>query len=311
MPLYLLVLLFLAALALVIKGGDLFVDASGWIAKASGIPTFLVGATLVSVATTLPEMMVSLIATEHGMADLAVGNAVGSVTANTALILPIALLAVPMAAPRSQYGAKLMLLLAAGAVLMLGCLGGALAGWGSLVLLTLLALFLVENVRGARDAAVVAERSVRPDGATITYQAVKFLAGAAWVIVGAHVMVFSAGSLARALGVSERVIAVAMVAIGTSLPELVTTVTAVVKRQGALSVGNIVGANLIDLALILPLCSASGTLAVSPQSLSIDLPICLGALLLAFLPALWRQRFTRWQGAALLTGYGLYLALGL
>ena len=311
MPLYLLVLLFLAALALVIKGGDLFVDASGWIAKASGIPTFLVGATLVSVATTLPEMMVSLIATEHAMADLAVGNAVGSVTANTGLILPIALLAAPLAAPRGQYGAKLMLLLAAGAVLMLGCLGGSLAGWGSLILLALLALFLVENVRGARDAAVVAERPLRPDGATITYQAVKFIAGAAWVTVGAHIMVFSAGSLARALGVSERVIAVAMVAIGTSLPELVTTVTAVVKRQGALSVGNIVGANLIDLALILPLCSASGALAVSPQSLSIDLPVCLGVLLLAFLPALWRQRFSRWQGVALLAGYGLYLTLGL
>lgn len=117
--------------------------------------------------------------------------------------------------------------------------------------------------------------------------------------------------LAILLGVPESVVALTLVAIGTSLPELVTAITAIVKRQGLLSVGNIIGANIIDLTLILPVCAlvSGGTLTISPQTWQLDLPVCLGVILLAMILPMVKKTFYRWQGALLVMGYLAYLAV--
>ena len=139
----------------------------------------------------------------------------------------------------------------------------------------------------------------------------KFLLAAAAIILGSRFMVDNGSRIAVLLGVPERIVALTLVAIGTSLPELVTTLTAIVKKESALSIGNIIGANIIDLSLILPISSlaAGEPLPVSAQSLKMDLPACLLISLMAMLPLMLRERASKLQGAVLMAAYGLYLAM--
>ena len=146
------VLLFLLGLALVIKGGDFFVDAATWIAEVSGIPKFLIGATVVSLATTLPELLVSLIAAAEGSIGIAVGNAVGSVTANVGLIMGISVVCMASVIDRRQQAFKFIMMTAAIALLYAFSAGGSLGLVGSVVLLAMFAAYMVESVLGARSA---------------------------------------------------------------------------------------------------------------------------------------------------------------
>ena len=309
--------IFLAGIILIVKGGDYFVDAASWIAEVSGVPKLIVGATIVSLATTLPEMLVSLMAAAQGKVDMAVGNAAGSVTANIGLIMALSVLCMPVAILRGDYLLKSALMLAAAGIVAWAGGRGAVGPRPSLLLLGIFGAFLFENVRCAR-------RSMRYGGAggfglfsgpprkrEILFYCAKFTAGAAAVVLGADLLVDSGSALARLAGVSERVIGVTIVAVGTSLPELVTTVTAVAKRQSALSVGNILGANILDLTLILPMSAlaAGKALPVSAASARLDLPVCLLAGCVALLPAMAAARFRRWQGVALLAIYAAYLVL--
>ena len=317
MELALMLAIFLAGIILIVKGGDYFVDAASWIAEVSGVPKLIVGATIVSLATTLPEMLVSLMAAAQGKVDMAVGNAVGSVTANIGLIMALSVLCMPVAILRGDYLLKSALMLAAAGIVAWAGGRGAVGLRPSLLLLGIFGAFLFENVRCAR-------RSMRYGGAgcfglfsgpprkrEILFYCAKFTAGAAGVVLGADLLVDSGSALARLAGVSERVIGVTIVAVGTSLPELVTTVTAVAKRQSALSVGNILGANILDLTLILPMSAlaAGKALPVSAASARLGLPVCLLAGCVALLPAMAAARFRRWQGVALLAIYAAYLVL--
>lgn len=307
-------MIFLAGIILIVKGGDWFVDAASWIAEVSGIPKLIVGATIVSLATTLPELLVSVMAAMQGKVDMAVGNAVGSVTANLGLIMAVSIICMPVKIYRGDYLLKSVLMLAASAVLVWGCRGGVGLTL-SLPLLGIFAVFTYENIRGANRAmrcgGDLGPLRECPRKRAVFFQCIKFSLGAAAVVLGADLLVDSASALARLAGVSERIIGVTIVAIGTSLPELVTTVTAIVKRQSALSVGNILGANILDLTMILPLSAliSGQTLPVSAASARIDLPACLLVGAIAVLPAMITARFRRWQGFALLAVYSGYVLL--
>lgn len=302
------VLLFLLGVALIVKGGDWFVDAASWIAEATGIPHFVVGATVVSFATTLPEMIVSVVATAEGKIDMAIGNAVGSVTANTGLILAVSLLCIPCAINRKQFGFKGLLLMLSCVVLFALCAGGGLNVWAGLLLVCIFAAFMIENVHKAKRA-MFCETRAPMDKRKLPKNLLLFVIGAACIVFGADLLVDNGSELARILGVPESIIGLTFVAVGTSLPELVTTVTAIVKKQSSLSVGNIVGANIIDLALILPVCSwvSGGTLPISHQTLMLDIPVCFALICVAIVPALFSGRFGRWQGVLLLGGYAAYV----
>ena len=303
--------LFLTGILLVIKGGDWFVDAAGAIARALNIPTFIIGATIVSLATTMPEMLVSVIAAAGGKVDMAVGNAVGSVTANTALIMAIGMIAMSIACERRQYLRQLLLWVAASSVLLVSCLSGRLSILGSAVLAVIFILFMVQNVLSAKKSAPQSETAQAEERKGLGKYAALFIVGAGAIVGGSQLMVTYGSKIAAFLGVPERIVAVTLIAVGTSLPELVTTVTAIVKKEAALSIGNIIGANIIDLSLILPVCSlVSGqALPVAAQSISIDLPACLIVTLIAALPLIFRQKASKLQGIALLCAYALYLVL--
>ena len=301
-------LLFVIDLVLIVKGGDLFVDAASWIAEVSGIPKFIVGATIVSLATTLPEMIVSVMAAVEGKVDMAVGNAVGSVTANTALIFAIAVLFMTVELTRRQYLTKSVILIASSAVVLLASLTGQFQFWGTIVLFLLFFAFIFENVKQAKLEMHDAEKP-EFSGKELAKNIAMFVFGAAGIVVGSRLLVDSGSAIAAYLGVPESIIAVTLVAVGTSLPELVTTITSIIKKQSSLSAGNIIGANIIDLCLILPLCDlvSAEKLPISHQSIVLDMPACLLVVVTCVLPMLLRQKSSKVQGAVLLVLYIGYL----
>lgn len=309
--LFMVLLLFAAGLLCIIKGGDLFVDAASWIAEASGIPKFIIGATVVSFATTMPEMLVSVFAALQGNADIAVGNAVGSVTANVGLIMCVALICMECAMTRKQFGVKACLLLAAILALFGFTRDGQLSVLESVLILVIFVGFLVESLIAARQeqGSELPAQEERPkiDKKTVLLNIGKFLLGAAGIVLGAQLLIDNGSALARMLGVPDAVIAATMIAIGTSLPELVTTLTAIKKKQASLSLGNIIGANIMDLTLIMPLCAIiqGKPMTVERQGMLLDIPACLIICAAALIPALVQGKFKRWIGY--LIG-GLYIA---
>ena len=288
----------LLGLALTVKGGDVFVDAAVWFAEAMGVPKFLVGATVVSMATTLPELVVSLLAAARGATGIAAGNAVGSVTANLGLILGISLCRAPAPLGDRSQGDRLLLMAGSAALLWLLCLGGTIAVPTALI-------------PPGLCAAGQSGKTGRPSPGRIAGCAARFVCGGAGIFAGARLLCDYGAALARLCGVSDGVIGATLVAVGTSLPELVTALTALSRGEGSLSIGNVVGANIIDLTLILPLCALAGggRLSLPRQTLALDMPFCLGLCAVAVASPLLAGRFRRWQGAALLGLYGGYVAL--
>ena len=304
---FLVVLLFVVGIVLIVKGGDYFVDAASWIAEVSKIPKLIIGATIVSIATTLPELLVSIMAAVQGKTDMAVGNAVGSVTANVGLILAIALIFMAGPINRKDYLLKSILMLLAS--LIIACCGfaGEVNILLSVLLLLIFITFMVDNVISAKKSISLEDDTpVKKDKKTVIINVLKFVVGAVAIVWGADLLVDNGSEIARWIGVSERIIGVTIVAVGTSLPELVTTITAIAKKQSALSAGNIIGANVIDLTLIMPLCAlVSGSALPIASTAVVDLVSCLVVGTLALVPALIMKKFSKWQGYALL---GVYIA---
>ncbi len=317
--------LFGIGLLCIIKGGDWFVDAASWIAEVSGIPHFIVGATVVSLATTLPEIIVSVIAAANGAGylaagdvtaangavEMATGNAIGSVTANTGMILGISIVAMPVVIERRKYLPKSLILIVSIILLWALALSGELSMVGAFIMIAVFIVFIIENVAEAKkDMGTARSNDVKRDKKTVVKNILLFLIGAAGIVIGSRLLVDNGTVIATdILGIPERVVSLTMVAIGTSLPELVTTITAIAKKQSSLSVGNIVGANIIDMILILPLCSfvLGGSLPVAWSTLWIDLPVSLAVAGICLVPALIRGKLMRWQGILSLTVYAGYV----
>ena len=305
------IIMLVLGLLLTVKGGDLFVDAAVWFAESLGLPKFLIGATVVSLATTLPELAVSLQATARGAEGIAAGNAVGSVCANLGLILGITLCLAPTGLDRRDQRPKLVWMLLAGALLYGLCAGGRLGPAGAILMLNLCALHLWQSARAGREhLSSRGGHRVRPRAALLAGRAARFISGTAGIVAGSRLLSDYGALLARLCGVPEGVIGATLVAVGTSLPELVTALTALSRREGSLAIGNVVGANIIDLALILPLCALThgGLLPLPRQSLRLDMPFCLAMCVIAVVPTLVQGRFHKWQGVALLGMFGGYVA---
>ena len=323
---------FIIGLFLIIKGGDIFVDSATQAAKMLKIPNFIIGATIVSIATTLPEIIVSVQATVTKNVDMAVGNAIGSVTANTALILGLFITFMPFEIKRHDIFFKGISMILAIISLIIGCVitkkqtlqfkGESkeyyfLSALGVTLLISVFAVFIFENIKSIKKEVKNDENDKTFTVKEKVLCTVLFVFGAIGTVIGARLLVSQGTQIAKNLHISQRVISVSFllfaVAIGTSLPELVTALSALKKKSGTLSAGNILGANIIDLTLILPLCSlisiarGSGELAVSASSVSMDMKICLIVICIAVLPTIITQKFQRWQGILLLLTYGGYI----
>ena len=302
--------IFMVGLVLTIKGGDWFVDSASWFAEATGIPKFVVGATIVSFATTLPEMLVSVRAAMNGSAQLAIGNAVGSVTANTTLIMGVSLVAMAGVVSRKNFALKGGLFLGAVVGLTLLSLSGSLPVWSAFVLWTIFIVFMVSNVIEGKKEAVT-EKELSFDKKAVPSKVLFFVLGTASIVFGAEFLVSSGKTIATEVGISETIIGFTVIALGTSLPELVTTLTAIRKKENSLSVGNIIGANIIDTTLILPLCAVINrkALPVDKINLVFDFPVCIAAVAVAVIPTIINGKFKKWQGYALLSIYAVYMIM--
>lgn len=314
------IILFIVSVFLIVKGGDIFVDAASWMAEVSGIPKLIVGATVVSLATTLPEIMVSAFAVAQGKVDMSIGNAIGSVTANTGLIMGIALVCMPSIIKRKDFLLKSFLMILALVIIVLSGFTNALGLIPSIALVIIFIVAMYENVKLAKegmnsDVSKAKDEKFKyvlnPDTKEVITGIIKFIVGAGAMVGGSQLLVNTGSDLAAFFHISERVISITLVAIGTSLPELITTVTAIAKKQPSLSAGNIIGANIIDLTLILPLCSllSGKALPITEQIAMIDLPAALIVGVIALVPMLITKRFQRWQGVTLLVTYCTYLII--
>ena len=311
------VLFFALGLVLLIKGGDWFVDGATGIARRFRLPDIIVGATVVSIGTTLPEVMVSTTGALLGQGAMAYGNAIGSIICNTALIAAISVTCNPGPVNVKTMKMPVFFFFTSAAVYCLAAYGmGTFPRWLGIIMLAIFVVYLIANVRqGLRYPEETAEEA---ESATVSrslaIELVLLVIGAALIAYGANLLVEHGTIIAQKLGVPETVIALTFVALGTSLPELITTITSLKKGHASLGIGNVIGANVFNLVLvsgmavtIAPFDVPVGKLLLGQNaSLVLDIPLMLLVMLLLTVPALTKKRLSRWQGITLLCIYAAF-----
>ncbi len=337
------ILMLIVGFVLLIKGGDWFVDGASGIARRFHLPEILIGATVVSIGTTLPEVMVSAGAAMQGSGSIAYGNAIGSIICNTALIAALTIAIKPAKAARKSLILPVSFFFIAAAVYCaVAYFFGFFYRWIGVLLLVIFATYMVLTVlkmkKSAADGSEIEEGDAEAmeqaleakSGEDHTVESEKkgtkdsllkdiilLVVGAIAIAIGADLLVDNAIIIAEKFGVSQKVIGLTIVALGTSLPEFVTAVTSLIKGHGSLSLGNIIGANLFNLVLV------SGTaIAINPfevpvagqlfginASLVLDIPLMLAVMLLLTLPPLLKQKLYRAQGIAMLCIYVAFCVL--
>jgi cation:H+ antiporter len=314
------IILFIIGLLFLIKGGDWFVDGSTGLAHRFHIPELLIGATVVSIGTTLPEVMVSATSALSGHGEIAYGNAIGSIICNTALIAAITITVRPQKVDARTFRTPVIFFFIAAAYYLFNAyLLGGFSRTSGFLLLAMFVIYMVLTVYQVRKvpAENMAAAPTEDASNSLGKDLLLLVIGAALIAVGANLLVDNGTLIAEALGVPESVIALTFVALGTSLPELVTAITSLVKGHGALSLGNIIGANLFNLVLV---CGTSISLSPFniPQnkmiagmnaSLILDLPVMLFVMAFLTLPALFRGKLSRFQGIVLLVVYAAFCAV--
>ena len=318
------VLLFAVGLVLLIKGGDWFVDGASGIAKRFRLPEILIGATVVSIGTTLPEVMVSATAAIEGHGEIAYGNAIGSIICNTALIAALTVAIRPSKIDRRPLLIPVCFFFGAAVFYSLvAYITGYFSVAVGVVLLAVFAVYIAISVWQAFKKSAAAEDTEPaslPEGAEapskkdLVKDIVLLIVGAVLIAVGARLLVDNGTLIAEKLGVPESVIASTFVALGTSLPELVTAITSLAKGHGALSLGNIIGANLFNLVLVSGVSVAlspfdvpsSSQIAGMNTSLVLEIPLMFVVMAALTVPALIRGKLSRVQGIVLLSLYAAF-----
>ena len=315
------VLLFIVGLVLLIKGGDWFVDGATGIARRFHIPEIIVGATVVSIGTTLPEVMVSATGALTGQGSMAYGNAIGSIICNTALIAAITVAVRPGPVdPKALKMPVLFFFVSAAIYCVAAYAMGEFTRLMGLIMLAIFVIYMVITVRqGFRNPTEHEPEEEKTDDKprSLAMELVLLVAGAAVIAVGADLLVDNGTLIAQAMGVPETVIALTFVALGTSLPELVTAITSLAKGHGSLSLGNVIGANIFNLVLVSGVSvtlapfkvPTASTIAGMNASLVMDIPVMLSVMLLLTIPALVRKKLSRWQGIVLLCIYAAFCAI--
>ena len=332
------IILFVAGLGLLIKGGDWFVDGATAIAEKFKVPEVLIGATVVSIGTTLPEVMVSAQAAAKGSSSISYGNAIGSIICNTALISAVTLAV--KTAKVDKKPLRLPIFFFFGALVFYAVNAYVFGNFSRLTGIILLVCFVVymifvvdqalDQIKGKKEGenpdtavekeiktseAKAEEEEEKKEGMSVVSALIFLVFGAAIIAFGATLLVDNGIIIAKTVHIPESVIALTFVALGTSLPELVTAITSLVKGHGALSLGNIIGANLFNLVLVSGTAITIRPFAVPNEktiagmnaSLVVDIPFVLLVMLLLTMPALIKGKLYRFQGITLLILYAAYM----
>lgn len=309
-------ILFIVGALLLIKGGDWFVDSAVGIAKRFRVPEIIIGATVVSIGTTLPEVMVSATAAINNNGAIAYGNAIGSIICNTALIAAITIAIRPAPVNKKAIITPIIFFFVSVAIYLVAAyIFGRFDRWLGIVMLTVFGIYMATTIYSGFKNPVENQNEDNDESAetSLVKDIIVLIVSAALIAFGADMLEASSVSIATMAGIPTEVIGVTIVALCTSLPELVTAVTALVKGHGALSLGNIIGANIFNLVLV-----SGAAVTISPfvipegsklfgfnTSQILEIPLMVGVMALMTLPALIKGKLHRWQGITLL---GIYIA---
>ncbi len=308
------VLLFIVGLLFLIKGGDWFVDGASALARRFHLPELLIGATVVSIGTTLPEVMVSTMSALSGHGEIAYGNAIGSVICNAALIAAITIAVRPGKVDPKTLKTPVAFFFAAAAIYCIAAyVFGKFTRVMGIIMLAMFVAYMIVNVLQMKNAPAEVHEEAEEE-MSLPKTLGLLVVGAVLIAVGANLLVDNGTLIAQALGVPESVIALTFVALGTSLPELITAITSLMKGHSDLSLGNVIGANVFNLVLVSGVSVTlapftipqSNTLFGINSSLVLDLPVMLAVMLILTVPALVKGKLNRAQGITLLAIYAAF-----
>jgi len=312
------ILKLIVGLVLLIVGAESLVKGAATIARAAGISSLVIGLTVVSMGTSTPELAVSIISTASGNSNLALGNVIGSNIFNVLFILGVSALITPLVAVQQLIRIDVPVMIAASLLVLLFGIDGRIAGWEGLILVllgVLYTVFIVRDSRKEKSTEVLKEYHAEFSGkkpghkASLTASVLFVLAGIAMLVIGSRWLVDGAVFVAGALGVSDLVIGLTIIAVGTSLPEVATSIIASIRGERDIAVGNAVGSNIFNILFILGFAAIAGHggVAISRNVLSFDIPVMI-AVALTCLPIFFTGRkLDRWEGAVFVVYYLAYI----
>ena len=297
------ILLIVVGVALVLFGADKLTEGASALARRMNVPEIIIGLTIVAAGTSAPELFVSLVSALNDTPDMAVGNVVGSNTMNAMLIVGCAAMVAPMTISRSTVKKDIPFSVAASILLIILAFDSFLSRIDGIILLLGFAAFMTYTLMQVKTGSSEAVKEQSPVWKNILF----LLFGLAGLVVGSNLFVDSASNVALSLGISEGVVGLTIVAGGTSLPELATSVVAARKGQSAIAIGNVIGSNVFNILLILALTATISPLQIEGIT-TIDMAVMLLSVTLVWLFSRTRYTVERWEGAVLVIGYLVYLA---
>ena len=298
------ILLIIVGVTMVLYGADKLTEGASALARRMHVPEIVIGLTIVAAGTSAPELFVSVVSALNGTPDLAVGNVVGSNTMNCMLIVGCAAMVAPMTISRSTVRKDIPFAVMASILLTCIALDNYLGRIDGIILLLGFVVFMAYTLLQAKNGQAEPQTEVRQLNPWLSL--LFLVIGLAMLVTGSNVFVGSASSVAAALGVSEGVIGLTVVAGGTSLPELATSVVAARKGQSAIAIGNVIGSNVFNILLILGMTAVISPLQIEGIT-TIDMAVILISVILVWLFSFTRFTVERWEGALLVGGYLVYL----
>lgn len=307
------IVLFIIGFILITKGADIFIDCTVQIGKKTGISELILGATIVSFATTLPELTVSVLASIDNYTTMSLGNAVGSIICNTGLILGLVVFISPFKVDKKMFLSKSIILLISVLALMIFSINGKITRGEGILLLVILAIYMYTNVKSVKENN---RSNLEVNNDEVKYSSkgtdnikivVKFLLGLVMMVIGSRLLVDNGVKIANFIGIPQGIVSLTVIALGTSLPELVSSLTAIRKRHHGISVGNVLGANILNIVSVISISSLINDLPILSQNIRIDFVFMILLLLVLILPTMKTHRLHRIQGILLLSTYIIYI----
>lgn len=303
-------ILFIIGFILISKGADFFISSTIEIGRKTNISELILGATIVSFATTLPELTVSLFASLDNYTTMSLGNAVGSIICNTGLILGLVVLISPFKTDKNTFKSKSVILLIAIAALMILGLDGSITRIDGVILLALLAIYMYTNYKNILDSnnkEYLYYCMTHQSEMSAVKIAVYFCMGLAMMIVGSRLLVDNGVQIASFIGIPQGIVSLTVIALGTSLPELVSSITAVRKKHHEICVGNILGANILNIVSVIAISSIPNSIPILSQNVKIDYPFMIILIFILIIPTVIKNKLYRVQGFLMLSTYIIYL----
>ena len=312
----LVIILFFVGFFLITKGADIFIDCTVKIGRKTGISELILGATIVSFATTLPELTVSVFASIDNYTTMSLGNAVGSIICNTGLILGLVVIISPFKVDKNMFSSKSIILLISVLTLMVLGANGSISRGDGFILIVLLIVFMYSNIKSVSGKNRINSPNNMQSNSCDNIKSSKhenlkvgvlFVLGLIMMVVGSKLLVDNGVKIANSIGVPQGIISLTVIALGTSLPELVSSLTAIKKKHHEISVGNILGANILNIVSVIGISSLINDLPILSQNMRIDFEFMTIILLILILPTIESGKLYRVQGLLLLSSYIIYI----